>query len=155
MTGKTRIGGYRNEQGGNQGQGHSNKGNNAGKSGGAGSPRKSWGILKLRDVRDGVLRPALVSIRIMQPPIRETSSRRPMPGASEIKWCFLVPLLMGGALVAMYFSGNRILETLVAAPYFDKVPWRARREFGLLEKLQNQLLITALVLEIKAGRRAP
>lgn len=58
---------------------------------------------------------------------------------------FVVPLGTSLALIAMYFSGIRFFETLVAAPYMDSIHVNSRREFGLLENLQNLLLLAILV----------
>ena len=58
-----------------------------------------------------------------------------------------VPALLGAGLVAAYFSGLSVLEE-IAAP-------ARQREFGLVENLQNLLLIGMAVIAARAARREP
>lgn len=67
----------------------------------------------------------------------------------KVVWFFVVPMSLSGLMLAMYFSGNRVLETIVCAPYFEAVPMNSRREFGLLETLQHLMLLAVMVLSIR------
>lgn len=66
---------------------------------------------------------------------------------------FAVPLGASLALIACYVSGIRSLETLVAAPYFEAVPFGSRREFGLLENLQAALILAMSVIVFRTAYR--
>ncbi len=82
--------------------------------------------------------------------------REPIPAPLRVSrrqfvWYFVVPMATSGVLIAMYFSGVRLLETLVAAPYFDAVPPNSRREFGLLETIQHGILLAASVIAARAA----
>jgi len=57
------------------------------------------------------------------------------------------------ALLAMAFSGVRILETIVAMPYLERVALPSRREFGLLENLQNLLILVTLIVAVRFALR--
>lgn len=70
---------------------------------------------------------------------------------SQFVWYFVAPMALSGVLIAMYFSGNRLLETLVSAPYFDAVPPNSRREFGLLETIQHAILLAASAVAARAA----
>jgi len=59
-------------------------------------------------------------------------------------WSLFVPLLGGVALVAGYFSEIPLLEAIVAP--------RVDRERGLLENLENLLLLASLLLAVRAAR---
>jgi hypothetical protein len=52
----------------------------------------------------------------------------------------VLPAVMSLLLIAMYFSGNAYLQQLVA-PKFANMPLFSAREFGILEILQNILLL--------------
>lgn len=57
------------------------------------------------------------------------------------------------ALIACYFSGIRLLETIVAAPYFEGVQGNSRREFGLLENIQAALILAMSVIAFRTAYR--
>lgn len=59
---------------------------------------------------------------------------------------WLIPSALVSLMIAMYFSGNAALQQFVA-PY-------PRREFGILENLQNVVLIAIIVIAIMGFRRA-
>ena len=69
---------------------------------------------------------------------------------TKVFWYFTLPMVVSIAMLAMYFSGVRVLETIVAAPYFEAVPWNSRREFGLLENLQNLILLGVVGIAVSA-----
>jgi len=53
----------------------------------------------------------------------------------------------------MYFSGNRLLETIVVAPCLEGVYGNSRREFGLLENLQNVVILFIVIIALRAAWR--
>lgn len=57
----------------------------------------------------------------------------------------VVPLAVGGVLVALYFSGVPRLQTLAAPSH--------QREYGLVENLQNLLLLAIVACAWRAGGR--
>lgn len=59
---------------------------------------------------------------------------------------WLFPSMVVAVLIAMYFSGSNSLQQFVA-PY-------PRREFGLLENLQNLILIAIVVMAVIGFRRS-
>lgn len=63
---------------------------------------------------------------------------------------FALPLSVSGILLAMYFSGVRFFENVVAMPYFEAVAENSRREFGLLENLQHLVLLGISVIALRA-----
>lgn len=72
---------------------------------------------------------------------------------TKIVWYFIVPMALSGAMLAMYFSGVRLLETIVVAPYFEAVPVNSRREFGLLENLQHLMILAICTIAIRSSLR--
>ena len=64
---------------------------------------------------------------------------------------FVIPLGTSMALIACYVSGIRLLETIVAAPYFEAVQSNSRREFGLLENLQAALILSMSVIAFRTA----
>ncbi|MEX0876072.1 MAG: hypothetical protein WD114_01315, partial [Phycisphaerales bacterium] len=71
----------------------------------------------------------------------EDRTDRFRPDPVKVFWYFLLPMGVSGLLLAMYFSGVRVLESVVSAPYLESVHWNSRREFGLLENLQHLILL--------------
>lgn len=71
----------------------------------------------------------------------------------KLLWYFIVPMALSGAMLAMYFSGVRLLETIVVAPYFEAVPMNSRREFGLLENLQHLMVLAICTIALRASIR--
>ena len=63
---------------------------------------------------------------------------------------FFLPLAAMSVLVAMYFSGIRIFETIVAMPYLESTISNSRRELGLMENLQVVLIAAALFIALRA-----
>lgn len=74
----------------------------------------------------------------------------PIINWTKVWWYGLFPALLSGAMLAMYFSGVPLLETIVAAPYFEAVHWNHRREFALLENLQHGILLAVVVIALIA-----
>lgn len=70
---------------------------------------------------------------------------------TEMKWIIygVVPLVLSTALQAMYFSGNLVLQRL-ACPKLPPLSIDAYREFGLVENVQN-LLILGILITVIAG----
>lgn len=68
-------------------------------------------------------------------------------------WSFVLPMGLSAALMAMYFSGNPLLESIISAPDLQGVALRSRREFGLLENLQNVVLVAMVIAAIVGYRR--
>lgn len=64
----------------------------------------------------------------------------------------LIPVLLTGFLMAMYFSGNIVLQRLVS-PKLPPLTPDAWREFGLLENLQNLLLLSLVAVAILGAVR--
>lgn len=60
----------------------------------------------------------------------------------------LLPGFISLLLIAMYFSGNSFLQNIVA-PKMDRVPFFSAREFGVLEMLQNFVLLYIVVFSIR------
>lgn len=52
----------------------------------------------------------------------------------------VLPAMISLTLMAMYFSGNTVLQSIVA-PHMTSVPLFSAREFGALEMLQNVVLL--------------
>lgn len=65
--------------------------------------------------------------------------------------CLGVPVVVSAVLMAMYFSGLRIFETIISMPYFEALHSNSRREFGLVENIQNLLLVAILVVTCRAA----
>ena len=65
---------------------------------------------------------------------------------------FVVPFGVTLALIAMYFSGVETLQRIVSPRIISMNP-NAGREFGLLENLQNVILLAMVVIAFKASRR--
>lgn len=70
-------------------------------------------------------------------------------------WYFVFPMALSGVLLAMYFSGNAVLENIIAAPDFEKVRLDSRREFGLVENLQNLFILGVIGAAIWAAIKQP
>ena len=64
---------------------------------------------------------------------------------------FFLPLAAMAALVAMYFSGIPILETIVAMPHLEGVRPRTQRELGLMENLQVVLIAGAVFFALRSA----
>ena len=64
---------------------------------------------------------------------------------------FGLPMAVMSVLIAMCFSGVRILETIVVMPYLESIAAASRRELGLLENLQNVLILAALIVAVRAA----
>lgn len=71
----------------------------------------------------------------------------------RLLWYFVVPMSISAVMLTMYFSGIRLLETIVVAPYFEAVPINSRREFGLLENTQHLMVLAICVIAIGAAIR--
>jgi hypothetical protein len=63
---------------------------------------------------------------------------------------FVLPMAVMSALLAMCFSGVRILETIVVMPHLESVARSSRRELGLLENLQNVLILITLIVAVRS-----
>jgi len=63
-----------------------------------------------------------------------------------------IPLSVNVLIVGLYFSGNEFSQHLIS-PIIDDLPFRSWREFGLLEQLQNLLLLSVVVIFIRATFR--
>lgn len=68
----------------------------------------------------------------------------------KVFWYFVLPMLLSGTMLAMYFSGVRVLESIVSAPYLEAVAGDSRREYGLLENLQHAMLLAVVVLAVRS-----
>jgi hypothetical protein len=60
----------------------------------------------------------------------------------------VLPGTVSLVLMGMYFSGNSFLQSMIA-PMMETVPRFSAREFGLLEMLQNVLLIGVCIYSIR------
>ena len=67
---------------------------------------------------------------------------------------FFLPLGLMAVLLAMYFSGIEILETIISMPYLEGVTRRPSRELGLVESLQNVFLAVGFVLALREALKA-
>lgn len=85
----------------------------------------------------------------------EYPSDRPKIDRRKVFWYFVLPLAVTGSLLAMYFSGVRLLETLISAPYFEEIGMASRREFGLVENLQNLILLGMIGVALWAVFKHP
>lgn len=65
---------------------------------------------------------------------------------------FVIPLGVTGTLIAMYFSGNETLQQIVS-PRLPGMNPNTGRELGLLENLQNVVLLAMLAIAIVGFRR--
>ncbi len=65
-----------------------------------------------------------------------------------------IPASVSGVLMAMYFSGVRLLESIAVMPYLDSVAGNSRREFGLVENLQNLILIAIIFIAVRSAIRS-
>jgi hypothetical protein len=63
-----------------------------------------------------------------------------------------IPFVFLGAMVAMYYSDVALLRRVVS-PDFSWIPLDSRREFGVLESLQNLVLLGLVVVAIAGLRR--
>lgn len=61
-----------------------------------------------------------------------------------------IPLGINLLFVGLYFSGNEFSQHLIS-PIIEDLPFRSWREFGLLEQLQNLLILIVVVLFIRAA----
>lgn len=68
----------------------------------------------------------------------------------QVWWFGGLPALLSGSMLAMYFSGSRVLENIVSAPYFEAVALNSRREFGLLEGIQHAMLLAVVCIAARA-----
>lgn len=65
----------------------------------------------------------------------------------DLTFYVFVPLSINLLLVGLYFSGHEFSQYLVS-PVIEDLPFRSWREFGLLEQLQNLLILIIVVLFI-------
>jgi hypothetical protein len=56
-------------------------------------------------------------------------------------------------LIAMCYSGVRVLEMIVVMPYLESVAPASRRELGLLETLHNVLILIAFIFAVRGAIR--
>ena len=75
-------------------------------------------------------------------PLPQTPLTEAQGGRSPLFFYLLLPLGVQALLVGLFFSGNRTLAELVAPV--------ANREYGLLENLQNLVLLAMVVSAFKA-----
>ena len=68
-------------------------------------------------------------------------------------WFLVLPLAAGLVLQAMYFSGVPALERIIV-PRLEGMYGNTWREFGLVENLQNLLLLGIIVVAVVGLRRA-
>lgn len=66
----------------------------------------------------------------------------------QFKSHVVLPVFMSLAIMALYFSGNVYLQNLVA-PSMDSMPLYSSREFGVLEILQDVLLLFIIVYSVR------
>jgi hypothetical protein len=66
---------------------------------------------------------------------------------------FIAPLTVMLALIAMCYSGVRLLETIVVMPYLEGIAPASRRELGLLETLHNVLILVAFIVAVRSAIR--
>jgi hypothetical protein len=64
-----------------------------------------------------------------------------------------IPAGILAILMGMYFSGIRLLETIVVMPYMESVAPNSRREFGLMEFVEHSIILAAMVVAIRAAIR--
>jgi len=64
----------------------------------------------------------------------------------------IVPFVLLGAMVSMYYSDSPLLRRIVS-PDLESVPLDARSEYGLLENLQNVALAAVVAVAIVGLRR--
>lgn len=62
----------------------------------------------------------------------------------------LIPIVSNLLFVGLYFSGNEFSQHLIS-PIIANVPFRSWREFGLLEQLQNLLILSIVVIFTRAA----
>ena len=70
----------------------------------------------------------------------------------ELTIFVIIPLLINGLFLGMYFSGVGGLQQVVA-PTINWLPQNSWREFGLLEQLQNLLLLAVLTILVLGAFR--
>ena len=63
-----------------------------------------------------------------------------------------IPLTTNIILISLYFSQNSFCQSLIS-PIIEDLPFRSWREFGLLEQLQNLLILAVLVILAHAALR--
>ena len=63
-----------------------------------------------------------------------------------------VPLTANSILISLYFSQNTFCQSLIS-PVIEELPFRCWREFGLLEQLQNVLLLAIVAVLAHAAFR--
>ena len=63
-----------------------------------------------------------------------------------------VPLTANSILILLYFSQNTFCQSLIS-PVIEELPFRCWREFGILEQLQNVLLLAILTILARAALR--
>lgn len=66
----------------------------------------------------------------------------------KISIYFLVPLALTVPMILMYFSGNETLQHIIS-PDIEGIYGNSNRELGLLESLENVLLIAILVVLVR------
>ncbi|MFP6582249.1 MAG: hypothetical protein VCD00_06805 [Candidatus Hydrogenedentota bacterium] len=76
--------------------------------------------------------------------------------AAEVRrkriWYIAVPILSALVMVLMYFSGIPVLRQIIT-PTIEGIYGNSQREFGLLENLQNVLLLTMVIFAIRGAVR--
>ena len=70
----------------------------------------------------------------------------------ELTIFVIIPLLINGLFLGLYFSGVGGLQQVVA-PTINWLPQNSWREFGLLEQLQNLLLLAVLTILVLGAFR--
>ena len=63
-----------------------------------------------------------------------------------------IPLFINAILISLYFSQNSFCQSLVS-PTLEELPFRSWREFGLLEQLQNLLILATVIVLAHAARK--
>jgi len=83
-----------------------------------------------------------------------TNSEEPgAPRASrKLIWYLAVPILSALAMVSMYFSGVPFLRQIIT-PTMEGMYANSQREFGLLENLQNIILLAMVAFAIRGAVR--
>lgn len=67
-------------------------------------------------------------------------------------WYIAVPITSALIMVLMYFSGIPVLRQIIT-PTIEGIYGNSQREFGLLENLQNVLLLTMVIFAIRGALR--
>ncbi|MFP6581872.1 MAG: hypothetical protein VCD00_04880 [Candidatus Hydrogenedentota bacterium] len=70
----------------------------------------------------------------------------------KLIWYIAVPIISTLVMVLMYFSGIPVLRQIIT-PTIEGIYGNSQREFGLLENLQNVLLLAMVVFAIRGAVR--